>query len=170
MELTKLQEKIKKESQGNLIVAVITGWGGVACGLCFLVVTILTAINPGVNHPSPETALQDLLLWSAPFIFNGFFVGCVSLFSAKLFHRIGKSHTPFSPENTKQLKALSRISILMGLLLLCYNSVMTMAFDDQRMGIGAFALTYFIVGVIFDMFARIFEYGRQLQQESDETL
>ena len=57
----------------------------------------------------------------------------------------------------------------MGCALLLFDFVSNFVLDfDIRLR--AFTLAYVVIGIIFGLFARIFDYGRLLQQESDETL
>jgi hypothetical protein len=169
METTKIQEKIKKESGTAFVITVVAGYFSVAIAALFLFLVVATGVNPGVNHPSPETALEDILMSSSPWIFNGVFVGIVSFFASKLFNEIRKSYTPFSEKNIKSLKSIATSTSMMGLVLLLFDFASNFAMDfDIRLR--AFVVVYVLMGIIFGLFARIFDYGRLLQQESDETL
>ena len=169
MELTKVQEKIKKESKVAFVISIGAGHLSVVVAAIFLFLVIANGISPGVNHPSPETALKDILVNSAPWIFNGIFAGIISLISAKLFYRIHISYTPFSEKNTKSLKSIAFTASMMGFAMLLFDfiSIFVMEFDIR---LRAFVIVYLLMGIIFGLFAQIFEYGRLLQQESDELL
>jgi len=169
MELTSLQEKIKKESGTAFFIAKIASYVSVAVAALFLILVVATGISPGVNHPSPETAFKDVLISSAPWIFSGIFVGIVSIFASKLFHEICNNYTPFSEKNTRILKSIAITTTMMGCALLVFDFVSTFVMDFD-IKLSAFTIVYVLMGLVFGLFARIFDYGRQLQQESDETL
>ena len=169
MELTKVQEKIKKESLTAFIIVVIFGGLSAILASAFLIIVIATGISPGVNHPSPETALIDILVSTAPWILNGFTVGIISLLSAKLLYRIHISYTPFSEKNTKSLNAIAIVAPIMGFVFVLFD-IFTNLVMEFNIGLTTFVLIYALMGLVFGLFARIFEYGRLLQQESDEIL
>jgi len=174
MELTKVQEKIKKESRNALIIATIFGYFSAALFGFMLLIVILTAIWPGPLHPSPETAFADIVSRLAPFMFNCAFVAIVSFFASKIFYDINKSCTPFSEKNTKRLRLIAGSMSFMAIALALYSFI---CFTTSFGGTGgefqfavAFVTTYVTMSVIFGFLAYIFDYGRLLQQESDETL
>jgi len=169
MELTKVQEKIKKESLTAFIIVVIFGGLSAIMASVFLLFVIATGISPGVNHPSPETALIDILVSTAPWILNGFTVGIISLLSAKLLYRIHINYTPFSEKNTKSLNAIAIVAPIMGFVFVLFD-IFTNLVMEFNIGLTTFVLIYALMGLVFGLFARIFEYGRLLQQESDEIL
>ena len=169
MELTRVQEKISKESGFAYAFTVVAGSISAALAALFLFLVVATGVSPGANHPSPETALEDMLVRSAPWIFNGLFVGTVSIFAARLFNETRKSYTPFSEKNTKSLRSIALTTSLMGCALLLFDFISGF-FMDFDILLRAFSFVYLLMGIIFGLFARVFYYGRLLQQESDETL
>jgi len=180
MELTSLQARIKKESRVAFMVAIIIGCSSIAMFGFMLFLVIATAINPGELHPSPETAFEEAVSAAAPFLFNGVFISFISFFAAGIFNEAQTSYTPFSGKNTKRLKAIANTLGIMALTLIIYDFLgINISFGDGEslFSIGlswsyasAFGLSYLIIGIMFGLLVRIFEYGRLLQQESDEML
>jgi hypothetical protein len=166
MELTKVQDKIKKESRTAFVIAMVAGYFSIVFFGFWLFLVIATAISPGEFHPSPETALEEIITRAAPFFFNGVFASAASFMASRIFYEIQSSHTPFSCKNTKRLKAISLSLSIMGIALVVYD-----IFVNNGVGFAtAFAISYVIISITFGLLARIFEYGHLLQQESDETL
>ena len=180
MELTVIQEKIKKESKAAFVVAVVIGYFSIALFGFMLFLVIATAISPGEFHPSPDTALEEAFSSAAPFLFNGVFVSVVSFFASRIFYESQKNYTPFSRKNTRRLNAISHTMGIMAIALFLYDILGVnisfgggeelFSFSMSWSFASAFAFSYLIIGVLFGLLARIFEYGRLLQQESDETL
>jgi len=169
MELTKIQEKIRRESGTALVVSMVAGLSGSVIAAVYLILVIATGISPGVNHPSPETALTDILTSSAPWILNGLLIGIISIFTSKLFHRIRRSYTPFSKENTDYIRSIALTATAMGLAVNVFDLVSSLVLDfDIRLR--TFTFFYLLIGVVIGLLARINDYGCLLQQESDETL
>jgi len=169
MELTRVQEKISKESGFAYVFTVVAGCISAALAALFIFLVVAAGVSPGVNHPSPETALEDMLISSAPWIFNGLFMGIVSIFAARLFDEIRKSYTPFSEKNTKSLKSIALTTSMMGCALLLFDFISGIVMDFDIV-FRAFSIVYLLMGIIFGLFARVFYYGRLLQRETDETL
>ena len=180
MELTKIQEKIKKESKTAFFVTVFIGYFSIALFGFMLFLVIATAISPGEYHPNPDTALEEAFTSAVPFFFNGIFVPVVSFFASRVFYESQRNYTPFSRKNTERLKAISHSIGVMAIVLFLYDilgvnisfggGVELFSINMTWSFASAFAFSYLIIGVLFDLLARIFEYGRLLQQESDETL
>ncbi|MGG4195829.1 DUF2975 domain-containing protein [Paenibacillus jamilae] len=95
----------------------------------------------------------------------------VILFIARrIFKDISKDYTPFVAKHMKRLKRISLliagIAIIPGFVEIAMIQMVTPA---ARVNV-SFELFYILVAVVFFCLAQIFDYGRMLQQQSDETL
>ncbi|WP_268624993.1 DUF2975 domain-containing protein [Paenibacillus alvei] len=95
----------------------------------------------------------------------------VILFIAgRIFKDISKDYTPFVAKHMKRLKRISLLiasmAIIPGFVEIAMIQMVTPA---ARVNV-SFELFYILVAVVFFCLAQIFDYGRMLQQQSDETL
>jgi len=151
-----------------LVIAVIAT---VALGITLLVNDEL--MSKAVEEMAPQTFVKDdvyvimaVVGIVVPLIAVMFFLAYM------LFRNINESETPFSTENVKILKWVSYlllilavpVSIIIGILVIHYSS-----WDvDAATWVGGLPLVF--VAVLFYFMAHVFEYGAELQKESDETL
>jgi len=169
--LTKIQEKIKKESMwgfGILLIAALGATGFAVFGV-FMAIMGFIGID---NFSKPfEEYQSNFLATSFGFIFNGCGSAIISFVGVKIFRDIMNSHTPF---NQKTVACLNWISVaFMGMVVA--NSLLNLLVSsillvNTRVELFTFAFPYLVAAIIFGSLSRIFEYGRLLQQESDETL
>lgn len=87
-----------------------------------------------------------------------------------IFKDISKDYTPFVAKHMKRLKRISLLiagmAIIPGVVEIAMIQMVTPA---AKVNV-SFELFYILVAVVFFCLAQIFDYGRMLQQQSDETL
>jgi len=87
-----------------------------------------------------------------------------------IFKDISKDYTPFVAKHMKRLKRISLLiagmAIIPGFVEIAMIQMVTPA---AKVNV-SFELFYILVAVVFFCLAQIFDYGRMLQQQSDETL
>ena len=88
----------------------------------------------------------------------------------EVFRNIRKSDTPFIKENTR---AIFRMGIAVMIFLAARENLFPLLTFIKGIGTQGFDvlnISWFIPGSVFFCLSAVFEYGRVLQQESDETL
>ena len=124
--------------------------------------------NKGV--PTTEIAISNMIPLVALLIVQLAMVFVVLLIIHRIFTTISREHTPFMVVNVKRMKQVA-------ILLLVMESVEgTLGFIVQRVvtvqGLYNYSidLTWVLIAGVIYCIALIFDYGCQLQQQSDETL
>jgi len=156
-----IQEKIKVSGMAAFIVTLIIG--GV------LALLAVMAIVNGVVRLEKADWQTEFVIRTALSVFNYGFSSVVALLTAGLLYEIQKSYTPFAKKVGKYLAGISFLFSIMGLAVLVCGMIIDKiapSFDT----ISEFVFPIVIAGIVFAVLARVFEYGRLLQQESDETL
>ena len=165
MELTKVQKKIIKESGKAFVITVAASCFFAALAAVWLVYLISTALSSLSVHKTSEfyfvTSVSGLL--------NTLFAGTMSCIAAKFFYEIKKNTAPFTEKSTRLLKTIALSALLMACVLFVIDLV-RMFTTDNFYWLSSSALLYLLMSFIFGFFARVFDYGKQLQKESDETL
>ena len=180
--MNEIQKRITKTSK---MVAIILKIGlilvAMAIGLIVIGMGVLT-----LTGSSTSQSLQDALTIttqgaSAVDIAVGNIVVAFCLFIVQLavafmvffmlyriFAAISKEHTPFTAVNAKRMKQVAILVIIMGVI----NSIIE--FVAQRLLASpegySIDLMWVVIAAVIYCIALIFDYGCQLQQQSDETL
>lgn len=81
-----------------------------------------------------------------------------------------KEYTPFISIHTKRLHAISILMIGLAIVPGVVEIIMIQRVQPTVKTNVSFEFSYLVVAVIFFCLAQIFDYGRLLQQQSDETL
>ncbi|MCM3039982.1 hypothetical protein M3201_09775 [Paenibacillus motobuensis] len=92
------------------------------------------------------------------------------LIARAIFKDISKEYTPFIAIHTKRLHAISILMIGLAIVPGVVEIIMIQLVQPTIKTNVSFELSYLVVAVIFFCLAQIFDYGRLLQQQSDETL
>ncbi|MCY9529407.1 DUF2975 domain-containing protein [Paenibacillus alvei] len=87
-----------------------------------------------------------------------------------IFKDISKDYTPFVAKHMKRLKRISLLIAGMAIIPGFVEITMIQMVTPAVMVNVSFELFYILVAVVFFCLAQIFDYGRMLQQQSDETL
>jgi hypothetical protein len=163
MSQSEIQAKIKKESMAMCLALLVLG-------VLFVVLTALTAVS---SVHSLITTGNDLFYpETAAYLYNVTFIAVLTLFAAKLFWNLKKSRTPFTIEITLGIRNIAVVMWAMMVIQMVLDILIrTLKLDTENPGTNfLITLLCVIISVIFYMLSRVFEYGRLLQQESDETL
>lgn len=130
----------------------------------FLSAFDVTANNGTVIGIAP----RPLLLMFALLLVDTALLAAIIFLVHAIFSDIGKGCTPFSHRNTMRIKGVAVISIVLSLI-----GGFSDAFVDYYT-IGELTWSVNVVGLVIGMavycIALIFDYGCELQRESDETL
>jgi hypothetical protein len=93
------------------------------------------------------------------------------LFLARaIFKDISREYTPFSDRHINRLKIISLLLLTFTMFPPLIEMLLTMVLAPNIEATVSFDLSNIIFVVVFYCLAQIFDYGRILQQQSDETL
>lgn len=180
--MNSIQEKIQKNSKVMAIVLKVISISlilGICVPIAFL---IWIAIKPDANI----TSITGLDIYSATgqalsstgeviaemctIIVSGLFVLSMFTTAYHMFKSISKDIAPFSKSNVKKLKRI-------GTVLLVYTFVVPIAragfyrsFAPTIDTKTSFDVSFVLLALIFFFIATVFDYGAELQRESDELL
>ena len=130
----------------------------------FLSAFDVTANNGTVISIAP----QSLLLLFVFMLADSVLITMILFFAYSVFRNIAADGLPFTKPNAVLLKKTAVASLLLGVLGTCSDSLV----DYYTIGAMPWNInpTGFITGMVLYCLALIFEYGFDLQQQSDETL
>ena len=177
-----IQQKIKKSSKGMMIFIRILCIS-LIIGLCVPVFTLVyLAVNPETDFFTSgslnfySTTGLELKTTGAvnaemcSLIVSGIFIFGMLLNAYNMFKSINADIKPFSQPNAKRLKKI-------GVILIVYSFVVPIARDGfyrtlaRYMNIrSSFEISFVALALLFFFIAMIFDYGSELQRQSDETL
>lgn len=117
-----------------------------------------------------DYAKSDLIITFSGDVVRLCLIMVILFIAGGIFKDISKDYTPFVAKHMKRLKRISLliagIAIIPGFVEIAMIQMVTPA---ARVNV-SFELFYILVAVVFFCLAQIFDYGRMLQQQSDETL
>lgn len=87
-----------------------------------------------------------------------------------MFRNIWRDYTPFSPKHTLYLKFISLLMLAFTIIVPPVELLLLEILAPQSDASVSFELSGIVFAVIFYCLALIFEYGRLLQKQSDETM
>ena len=90
--------------------------------------------------------------------------------AAVIFRDVSREYTPFSPKHTARLKVISLLMFALAVIPAPVELLLKIVCLPEQAAVVNFQPMYLVFTVIFYCLAQIFEYGRALQQESDQTL
>ncbi len=129
--------------------------------------SILQVFVPNPNNLQNELLASSLI---GEFFRQGFSLG-IALLAALLFRDIHRTGTPFAKKNVNRLEGISILLLAVFLLPPLFETLAKiLLIHDLEEFSFSFSLTGLLLVVIFYALARIFDYGRMLQTEADETL
>ena len=121
-----------------------------------------TQFNGGVNE------FRAILI---PEIINGLFMASILFVASSIFKDMSRENTPFTQKNANRLKLISSFLVALGILIQPLRALLTIVFVSPHSDIFfSVNLGYLVFAAMFFCLALIFEYGAELQRESDETL
>jgi len=86
----------------------------------------------------------------------------------RIFSDISRSYTPFEKKQARRMKKVAVIALILGISEYVFESIAQSVLN--RATAGSIDLIWFVLAVVIYCMAQIFDYGCQLQSQSDETL
>lgn len=180
--MNEIQEKIKRSSRIMAIIVKVL-YISLIIGMCVpIAIVIWVASNPGMDTLSvgkiKVLSMQGQLLSSASdvmaemctIIVAGIFLFFILLTAYRIFRSIAETVLPFSIENSARLKKI-------GINLMVYSFVLPIAragfyasFSSNKAIQTTFDIPFIALALVFIFIALVFDYGAELQRQSDETL
>ncbi|GAV13653.1 DUF2975 domain-containing protein [Paenibacillus sp. NAIST15-1] len=131
-------------------------------------INTMSSIFLHIDHS--DYAKSDLIITFSGDVVRLCLIMVILFIAGGIFKDISKDYTPFVAKHMKRLKRISLliagIAIIPGFVEIAMIQMVTPA---ARVNV-SFELFYILVAVVFFCLAQIFDYGRMLQQQSDETL
>lgn len=180
--MNSIQEKIQKNSKVMAIILKVISIS-LILGIC-VPIAILTwiAVKPDAN----VTLFTELDIYSASgqaltttgeviaemctIIVSGILVLCMFITAYRMLKSISKEAAPFNKANANKVKSI-------GTLLLVYAFVVPIAragfyrsFAPTMNTKTSFDVSFVLLALMFFFIATVFDYGAELQRESDELL
>ena len=87
-----------------------------------------------------------------------------------IFKDMSRGNTPFTAKNANRLRVISLLLIALSIVIPPLKMLLTMIFFTSASAYCSISLGQIIFAIMFFCLALIFEYGAELQRESDETL
>jgi len=115
---------------------------------------------------------QSLTPNSAVFVYDLIFMSLLLIYTAKLFREFSLSYTPFSVKMTKVIRTIAWIMYFMFMAPILIDKLIDLLKLNLTHISDNFLETFLgiIFATIFFLLSYIFDYGRLLQQQTDETL
>ena len=126
---------------------------------------VMDVIRTGIDLPLNELKIE----FFTNMIKQSLMIGMLVL-SHRIFRDFNRSHTPFSSLQTKRLKNIAILMLIYGIVPMILEGVLLNLYAPQSELYGAFEFSNLFFALIFYCLSLIFEYGRVLQQQSDETI
>jgi len=159
--MTKVQEKIKSEC--GIMLGIV-----MMLGIVLAILAVMSVVN-GIPRISREEGKFEAVMYTISSAFNYGFSSAVAFIVVGILHEMTNSYTPFSKRISKYLGVISTLLSFLALTILVFSMVL----DGRGHYFGslsAFMFPIVIAAIVFGVLSRVFEYGRLLQQEADETL
>ncbi len=180
--MSNIQERIKHSSRIMAIILKIL-CVSLVIGMCIpIAILIWIAMNPNKDILTASkmkfVSMQGQLLSSssnviaemATIIVAGIFIFSILFTAYRMFKAISADILPFSMENSARLKKI-------GISLMVYSFVLPIAragfyasFSPNTAVQTTFDIPFIVLALVFIFIARVFDYGAELQRQSDETL
>ncbi|MEW8988152.1 MAG: hypothetical protein AB2401_14345 [Bacillus sp. (in: firmicutes)] len=117
-----------------------------------------------------DYAKSDLMITFSGDVVRLCLIMVIFFIAGGIFKDISKDYTPFVAKHMKRLKMISFLIAGMAIIPGLVEILMIQMVTPAAMVHVSFELFYILVAVVFFCLAQIFDYGRMLQQQSDETL
>jgi len=172
--------KILKTSK---ILGVILKTGGIALVMAMVILIVIMIIAPSLNLESVEEVINvwDVsmpldgsvgnfrALMMVTLIGSGIMVAILFVASS-IFKNIGREGAPFTKENSNKIRLISILLVTQTLVIPLLQLLTVMILSPATNASAPINLgTIFFAGMFFCL-ALVFEYGAELQRQSDETL
>ncbi|MEQ7052890.1 hypothetical protein ABN764_19800 [Paenibacillaceae sp. P-4] len=131
-------------------------------------INTMSSILLHIDHS--DYTKSDLIITFSGDVVRLCLIMVILFISGRIFKDISKDYTPFVAKHMKRLKRISLLiagmAIIPGFVEIAMIQMVTPA---AKVNV-SFELFYILAAVVFFCLAQIFDYGRMLQQQSDETL
>ena len=114
--------------------------------------------------------LDGVRVWMFEIVLAGAVIAATLLVAGSIFKAIAREGTPFTKRNSDKIRVIALLLIAIETLIPALQLLVAIIFFPNINATATFSLGNLIVAAVFFCLALIFDYGRQLQQESDETL
>lgn len=131
-------------------------------------INTMSSIFLHIDHS--DYAKSDLIITFSGGVVRLCLIMVILFISGQIFMDISKDYTPFVAKHMKRLKRISLLIAGMAIIPGCVEIAMIQMVTPAAKVNVSFELFYILVAVVFFCLAQIFDYGRMLQQQSDETL
>lgn len=131
-------------------------------------INTMSSIFLHIDHS--DYSKSDLIITFSGEVVRLCLIMVILFISGRIFKDISKDYTPFVAKHMKRLKRISLLIAGMAIIPGFVEIAMIQMVTPPAMVNVSFELFYILVAVVFFCLAQIFEYGRMLQQQSDETL
>ena len=122
---------------------------------------------------TPEVPFGDvdgLRAWLIDIVLGTSLIIAVLFIASSIFKAISRDGTPFIKKNSDKIRIIALLLLANEIVISPLQMLVTMIFFPEVVASTNIALINIIVAAMFFCLALIFDYGRQLQQESDELL
>lgn len=177
-----LQKKIQKESKVMAVILMILSISLILGILIPIAILIWIAIKPNADillfngwgiYSSTGKALESIGEVKAEMctiITAGILIASMLLKAYTMFRSISKDVAPFNKSNAQKLKSIAIVLIVYAIVVPIARAGFYQSFAPEiRMNTSVDA-PYVVLALIFFFIALLFNYGAELQRESDELL
>lgn len=105
-----------------------------------------------------------------PEVLSAGMLAAIFFLASFIFQEMDREKTPFTKKTANRLRVISLLIIAVNIIVPSLRMLLTMIFIPSADFYMEINLVQIIFAALFFCLALIFEYGAQLQQESDETL
>lgn len=178
-----LQESVKKSSRlaaellKFLSILVVLA----LCIQLFLIVLSLSGLDgqpfaQWARLPAPQNTAGfegsngEMLTQSIFNVLNQGLVLAMLIMATVIFNDAARHYTPFSEKQSTRLKIIALLTLALGILPPPIKMLLTLMLSPDSNASAEFEFVLPVLTVIFYSLSVVFDYGRMLQKQSDETL
>lgn len=177
-----LQEKIQKESKVMTVILLILTISLILGILIPIGILIWIALNQNADitllngwsiYSSTGLALGSIGEVKAEMctiVVSGLFITSMFLKAYTMFRSISKDVAPFHKSNAKKLKAIAIVLLVYAIVVPIARAGFYRSFAPDISMHTSMDAPYIVLSLIFFFIALLFDYGAELQRESDELL
>jgi len=114
--------------------------------------------------------ISDFRSIMVTFILNSAVIAAILYVASFIFKGISRGNSPFEKKNAEKIKIISYLMVALGVLVPLLQFLIVYIFIGGIYTSVAINLENIVFAAVFFCLALIFEYGAELQQQSDETL
>ena len=172
--------KIQKTSK---ILGALFKIGGIVLIMAMVLLVVLMVIAPSLNFESDGEVIN---VWDVSIPMDGSvgnfralmmvtllgsgIMAAILFVASFIFNDISREGAPFTKKNSNKIRIISLLLITQCIVIPPLQLLIVMIFSPATEVSAPINLGFIIVAAIFFCLALIFEYGADLQRQSDETL